>query len=438
MVRFTIGVLSLCFCFSICPSSGGAEGLLVTLKEQEEISQRIIDLIIANRSSIRTWQGQAIVMSRMFDDGIENAGPSREIRYEVDFAYDVVSGNKAWENRILAGSRAHAKQNAFVLDEIHHYLTTGHPNDVGDTLRQLHIFHGSAALVLQFNPTESSLPFPQDVIETMFSMTILKPFLAMKREWDFSEKEIEEYRQEVLANGFKGYSFRLDGNVLTREMAISGHLREVFVVNLDQGGSITTYRQLSGPAFMGFKADRLLRGWDATYQKVNHVWIPKKTRHTQTFDDGSLNVEEIEWTDQKINEKIPDERFTLKGIGAFQGIEVIDYSPHSLGRLFRLSLCLGTLRTAVRHNILDTLDIFAAPSWLGSNNLSRCRRSSNRHHRTVLLLALAQIVHLEKSNHCRCLSRTHAAHENHMDHCLPDLAAHCPCVLRGSILPQGT
>ena len=48
--------------------------------------------------------------------------------------------------------------------------------------------------------------------------------------------------------------------------------------------------------------------------------------------DQSLMVEEIEWLDQKINERIPDERFTLRGIGAFRGMEVIDYRT---GETFR-------------------------------------------------------------------------------------------------------
>ena len=104
---------------------------------------------------------------------------------------------------------------------------------------------------------------------------------------------------------------------------VSGHLREIFVINFAQGGNIMAYRRFTGtpthpepvPAYI----------WDATYQKINNVWVPQKTKSLESFDDGSVRIEEIEWVNQKINQKIPEERFTVKGIGAFQGMEVIDY-----------------------------------------------------------------------------------------------------------------
>ena len=55
------------------------------------------------------------------------------------------------------------------------------------------------------------------------------------------------------------------------------------------------------------------------------MWIPQKTKLSKLMGDQSLVVEEIEWVDQKINQKIPEEWFTVRGIGAFQGMEVIDY-----------------------------------------------------------------------------------------------------------------
>jgi len=330
MSRFTIGILFFCICFGICSLAVGEERLLVTLEEQEEISQRVIDLMTANQSSIRTWQGKAIITSRMFEDGGENTEPSDEMKYEVDFAFDVVNGHEAWDSRFSLGNRAHARENSFVRDGVHHYLTTGHSNDGG--LRQLHIFPEPQLLVIQFNPFEASIPpnhSPGTIIFRL-SMTILEWHIANRRAQGISEEENEEFRQNVLANGFTNYRFRLDGDVITREMVLSGRLREIFVVNLAQGGNIVMYRSFTGSMFR--PEPDIAFAWDATYQKVNNVWIPKTTRATEVFDCGGSRIVEIEWVDQKINQKIPEERFTMRGIGAFQGIEVIDYRT---GEVFR-------------------------------------------------------------------------------------------------------
>ena len=325
MSRFIFCILFLCFGF--CSLVMGAERLLVTLKEQEDMSQRVIDLQIANWSSIRTWQGRAIVVSTTTKKGENTDVTSGELRYEVDFAFDVVSGNKAWDSRFSAGNRAHSRENSFVRDETSHHLITGRSKDGGSGFRLLYIFPVSQSFVKQFDPFEKSLPSSLYAIKFRFSMSILELCMADRREREeFSEEENEAFRKDVIANGFNDYRFRLDGNMFTREWFRSEHLREVFVVNLDQCGSIVAYKSFRGVIpFLKLDPDQMVRGWEATYQKIGNVWLPQKTKFIRSFDDGSTSVEEIEWLDQKINQKIPEERFTLKGIGAFQGIEIIDY-----------------------------------------------------------------------------------------------------------------
>ena len=327
MPRFTIGFLFLCFCFGTCLSITGAEKLLDTFKEQEEVSQRVTDSMIANWSSIRTWQGKAIVSSETFDRQTNSELPM-DIRYEVDFAFDVVSGNKAWKRRHLDVDSSHTMENSFIRDETYHCLTTRF-SPTGETgLRQLHISAlPSPAVAMQFDPFESSIPstHSQGTIVFRFSMTILEPRMANRRgNKDISEEQNEKFKQNVLANGFKDYRFRLDGNVLIREYLDSGRLQEVFVINLGKGGSIMAYRRFAETIIPPFES-KLAYSWDATYQKINTVWVPQQTKSSQVYDDGSTRVEKIEWLDQTINQKIPEERFTVKGIGAFQGIEVIDY-----------------------------------------------------------------------------------------------------------------
>jgi hypothetical protein len=159
-------------------------------------------------------------------------------------------------------------------------------------------------------------------------MTILEKRMTNRRgNKNLSEEQNEKFKQDVLANGFKDYRFRLDGEQLTREYRISGDLEEVFVINTAQGGNITKYRTYRGESLYYPDSDpkQVISSWDAEYQKVNKVWIPKKTKYSEVMGDDSLRIKEIEWADQEINQKIPEERFTVKGIGAYQGIEVIDY-----------------------------------------------------------------------------------------------------------------
>jgi len=299
--------------------------LLVTYEEQEGISKRVIDTLTANRSAIRTWQGKAIISSKIIEKG--ESVVAEELQYEVDFAFDIVNGHRAWDTRFLVGGHHNARESSFVRDDTHYYLTTGHTQESGRMPRQLHIFATPQPLVVHFDPLEKSIPRSQMAINFRFSMTILEPRMANRRENGISEEENEKFLQHVLANGFTDYRFKVDGDLFTRKFTNrnSGHLSEVFVVNFAQGGNITTYKQFTRDLRKMPPESVLSQSWDATYQKVNNVWIPHKTRTSRRSGDGSLKVEEIEWVNQRINQRIPEERFSLRGIGAFHGMNVVDH-----------------------------------------------------------------------------------------------------------------
>jgi len=222
MLRFVFYTLSLFFGF--CSLVVGTEKLFVTLEEQENITRRVVDLHTANWGAIHTWQGRAIVTKKTFEAGKEDADPTTEMKYEVDFACDVLSGNEAWDSRFLAGKSAHARENVFVRDGIHHYLIT-HSKEGDGGLRQLNIFPGLQPLVVHFNPFDKSFPTSMGTIRARLSMTILESHLAIRiASKGFSEDANEKFQQDVLANGFKDYRLKLDGNILTRESRSSGLL----------------------------------------------------------------------------------------------------------------------------------------------------------------------------------------------------------------------
>lgn len=300
--------------------------MLGTFKEQEEASQRVLDLQTANWSKIRTWQGKVVVTEQTITSESKTSSTHKELKYEMNFAFDIVNGHKAWDNQILAGNSRNAKEDSFFRDETYYNLTTSRPDDEDRVLRQLYIFTSPQPIVMQFDPFEESIPCPQFEIKYRFSTTILEPRIVQRRKLGITEEENEKYRQEVLEKGFKECRFKLDGNILTREYVRKGHVDEVYVVNFNQGGSITSYKTFAGinPYLPEQDPTQIVDDWEATYQKISGVWVPKRTKISNVAEDRK-KIKEIEWIDHKINKKIPEEKFTVKGIGAHQGMDVIDY-----------------------------------------------------------------------------------------------------------------
>jgi len=296
--------------------------LLINLKEQEGVSKKVLDLQTANRSRIHAWQGKAIVTEKTIEKGRVNANPSDVLKYSVDFALDVANGYEAWDSQ-YSTNHIHARENCFVRDGVYYFLLTGHPKDGRKTQRQLSISPTPLPLVKRFDPFAESLPLPQSHIEFRLSKTILEPRMAQRKESGISDDENEKFLQDVLTNGFKDYKFRLDGDILTRELMLSGYSNELFTVNFAQSASFTTYRLFGSRTIKNESIP--IHSWDAEYQKINQVWVPQKTKQTILLGDDGVKIKEIEWTNQTINYKIPHERFSVQGIGAVHGMEVIDY-----------------------------------------------------------------------------------------------------------------
>ena len=338
MLRFTVSHLCFfCFCFwfGSCDYVMSEE-IPATFKEQDSISKKVLEMQTANLSSIRTWQGKAIVREGFFPrDAIDSDYPNA-LKYEVDFAFDVVNGYEAWSNQFLT-NHVHLKENSLVKDGTYYFLVTRRPRENSEPESQLSISPTPLPLVTRFDPFDECMSFLQEAVKFRLSSTILETRISQRKENGISEEENEKFIQDIHANGFKDYKFTLNDEILTRELMHAGRLSESFVINMNQGASIAEYRtfntgtiSVNNETINGEQVP--LRSWYATYQRVNGVWIPQKTKISIAMGNGQIKIKEIEWIDQKINSSIPEERYSIEDIGVVHGMNVADYR---IGRAYK-------------------------------------------------------------------------------------------------------
>jgi hypothetical protein len=295
------------------------EQLFTTLKDQESISQKIVLTNISNLTKIRTWQGKAIVTERKIASAQKNSVISPLLTYEVDFAYDVPNQYEAWDNK-FDKHYIHTRENSFVRDGNYYFLLTERPEKNKEAQSHLNISSHPLPLTKRFDPFAESSPVIKDYVKFRFSMTIPESRINGRKEQGFSKEENQKWIQDIQANGFKDYVFKVDGHIVTREYRRSGSLDEIFIIDLAQGAVPVVFKDFGGDG-----EQNVIRSWEATYQNTNGVWIPKKTITSNLMGDGSKIIKEMEWIDQKINKEIPFDRFSLKAIGAVHGMDVRDY-----------------------------------------------------------------------------------------------------------------
>lgn len=318
--------------------------VLTTLKEQGTVCQKATHLYQSNQSKIYFWCGHALVIDKVDHTTADHTNESIVQRCRADFALDVLRDQFAWNFTNIERFPPPDSYNTFEEKAFQkngaYYLVVRQKLGKNSVKHYLNISPSSyvAAPFESFHPLERSSFVTPDYLVMRLSMTILDtPRIEGFRESGRTEEEVQKFISDVQKNGFQKYRFELENNILTRKWIRDGSVREILVIDLLRGGVPLMAKEFNrnllsfnGAGIPPTPDDStLMRSWDATYQEVNGVWVPRTTRTFQRMSDGTCDITEIEWSDQKINEPIPEERFSLKAIGAVRGMDVRDYRINS-------------------------------------------------------------------------------------------------------------
>ena len=125
----------------------------------------------------------------------------------------------------------------------------------------------------------------------------------------------EPAKQGKLSPGVK---LEREGSLVVLTLEI-GNVMNQYTVDLDKGACLVAYDGHDGE-----EGQRITDRWRNTLQRVSGVWIPKQTTYERVSSAGKKSFTRLEWTDNEVNEPIPDGTFTLLNLGAYRGDEVYD------------------------------------------------------------------------------------------------------------------
>ena len=216
---------------------------MMTLQNDVELLNVIIDRSRANLGQIQTWQGRATIRIERTREEAAGGTPQEEAASgTITFVYDLNTGKI---------------QSDWALDESRTNLKEWTP-------RYLARRYG------QFNPVCWQFPMKENIIGSSF-----RHFFELLKQ------------QPTLPDG----KITQEGSIVRFWIGPSDDTCNVYEIDLDKGASLVTYQTLERGK-PGFR-------WTLEPQLIHGVWIPHRT--TRTWGSASSKQEEtIEWVENEI------------------------------------------------------------------------------------------------------------------------------------------
>ena len=300
-----------------------------TIKEysrQAEIARRIVDLAESNWGSIRTWTGTVLFTREKMKD-VDSMIVESCYENKIIFYYDVA---KNWFVAIKEPVRAYDTEEGIKKDQYRYvmyqgmlfkddlyYAFSSDPVNVKKVMeRRLDITPTFKNNYFFFDPmmaATSSVPMESAVFHKTMLFSDEQINLWLKR--GQTMEEILARKAEWQRNGITGMTFAESNGIVTEE-----YVGNRYVVDLNKGGN---YLLNEGGG----------RKWSAEYQHISGVWIPKKIVDLSQQPDGRFIRTAKIWTNQKINEPIPDDIFSIKTLGVRRGDTVYDERTGTVAKI---------------------------------------------------------------------------------------------------------
>jgi hypothetical protein len=263
-----------------------------------------------NKERILTWTGSATVdLSDMEDtgtNGVHNLA-------HVDFAYDQRNSRMRWawtydecvqikdgqERHVVVGSKV-----GMVKDGAY-YVADPASRQVDGA--QQFIIHGLDEL-RRGHMSDDFDPFiyfaPHDV-------SLDQRFEGLYELWKKAQEQ---------GGSHTGWTIAQDGDLVTvetrREVPDYGSITNRYVVDRSRGSTVRSYESSDPEVQQTFRFD---------FENVGGAWLPK------TFALSLVNLKrkktasaEVRWTENRINEPLPEDEFSLDALGARSGDRVDD------------------------------------------------------------------------------------------------------------------
>ncbi len=266
----------------------------------------------ANRERITTWQGKAKVEERLL------AG--KPLPSEVAFVYDAESGNYRWNWTIKDVPEGSWKKysagellNGMVKDDKYYEYRSHFRHDAkGNDLPGGHMAITSVSqqsrhqnLVGYFDPMwHFKKPSGLKLDERL--LFVAENAKDPKNEW-------ETFRRGDLL------TLRHDSDNSDLQLKDAGHIVNHIEIDLSKGANVTHAHYYS-------PFTKITTDYDIDWEKVNEVWVPKTfTSQTVTWKDHKKvyeNLRKVTWTENVVNQPIPEDAFTETAVGLSPGDRV--------------------------------------------------------------------------------------------------------------------
>ncbi|MCL2118859.1 MAG: hypothetical protein FWH27_10585 [Planctomycetaceae bacterium] len=286
------------------------------------------DAFNANYGSIRTWQGHVDVTKKTW-----NSQEQKELLYHsehgVDFHSDMINGRGRYiSNATLGVSYRTGERVPFLLTReavirqkdltpsftytaytTHHYMDEVPEEERSKYISKLVIATNNNDFNMFFAPEMKGLPDAGLVgFRAIFDVFDLDKLEREYREEGKTEERIDVLLAPIRQNGFpKHWKLSQKDHFLYFDTVIGDHL----TWDLSRGGWPILFK--SGT-----------HRWNCELQQVANIWVPKKITIEFESSDGSYNVEEMVWSDQKINEPIDEKLWDAPSLGVRRGDQGFD------------------------------------------------------------------------------------------------------------------
>lgn len=291
-MKTAAGILTTAALLSICLASPcGAE-----ITGDTELLQLIAAEWQANREKIRTWQGTVRRISNSLSADPDEVDIYRE--GTVAFAYSRAKQAKRWNYsydkfvRVEGGNRRPVEMPS----------SNGMLKGGAFYSYQPPLDAQPSHSVLVHEPSEVSFGPASSAFDPMFWFTDYGQNLAKLFKFYYENSDTHDRR------------IRRDGSIVTVET--TGPILNRHIVDLSQGGNLIRYEG-AGP--------NISETWTFSYEQRKGVWLPRKT----TFENknersNETTIVKMEWTNQILNEELPQETFSLAALRARPGDLVKD------------------------------------------------------------------------------------------------------------------
>jgi hypothetical protein len=275
-----------------------------------ELLQRMATEHRDNKERILTWTGSATVnVSEMEDAGLNGV---RNVAH-VDFAYDQRSSRMRWawtydqctqikggqEGHVVLGSKVGmVKDNAYYVADPASRHSNGAQQFIIRGLDELRRGHMSD----DFDPFVYFAPH---------DVSLDGRFEGLYELWKKAKEQ---------GGSRSGWTVTQDGDLVTvetqREIPDYGSVVNRYLVDRSRGSTLRSYESSDPDVRQMFEFD---------FENVGGAWLPKTfSLSLGNLKRGKTASAEVRWTENRINEPLSEEEFSLDAIGARSGDRVDD------------------------------------------------------------------------------------------------------------------